>query len=217
MCIVLLVHSQRSMVCIQQELNQMTIRSTDPYHHPNERAVDVGPPIGVEPMYRNAAANAHTTAGSSHAATSNLCHTGNWMPSVGVGGGPNGAFGTSATGVPYGKSTTFMDFLGCMRPFFPFAFKSSAGGETDGRGGCGGGGVGGGSGGGAGSNYKRDQWEIPFEEILELEWVGSGAQGTVFSGKLLDEIVAVKKVRDLKETDIRHLRKLDHENIIKFK
>lgn len=202
------------MVCIQQELNQMTIRSTDHYHHQNERAVDVGPPIGVEPVYRGAAVTAHTTADSSHAApTSNFCHSGNWMPSVGVGGGPAGTFGTGAAGVPYGKATTFMDFLGCMRPFFPFAFKSSAAGDADGRGGC----VSGAGGIGGGSNYKRDQWEIPFEEILELEWVGSGAQGTVFSGKLLDEIVAVKKVRDLKETDIRHLRKLDHENIIKFK
>lgn len=64
---------------------------------------------------------------------------------------------------------------------------------------------------------KMEQWEIPFESITDLEWLGSGAQGTVFSGKLKNEIVAVKKVRDLKETDIKHLRKLDHENIIKFK
>ncbi|XP_037819966.1 mitogen-activated protein kinase kinase kinase 13 isoform X2 [Lucilia sericata] len=66
-------------------------------------------------------------------------------------------------------------------------------------------------------NQKAEDWEIPFEHITDLEWLGSGAQGAVFSGKLKNEIVAVKKVKDVKETDIKHLRKLDHENIIKFK
>lgn len=62
-----------------------------------------------------------------------------------------------------------------------------------------------------------DDWEIPFEIITDLEWLGSGAQGAVFSGKLKGDMVAVKKVRDVKETEIKHLRKLDHENIVKFK
>ncbi|XP_073843796.1 mitogen-activated protein kinase kinase kinase 13 wallenda isoform X2 [Musca autumnalis] len=66
-------------------------------------------------------------------------------------------------------------------------------------------------------NQKTEDWEIPFEAITDLQWLGSGAQGAVFSGKLKNEIVAVKKVKDVKETDIKHLRKLDHENIIKFK
>lgn len=66
-------------------------------------------------------------------------------------------------------------------------------------------------------HQKAEDWEIPFEDITDLEWLGSGAQGAVFSGKLKNEIVAVKKVKDVKETDIKHLRKLDHENIIKFK
>uniref|UniRef100_A0A8B9UJA6 mitogen-activated protein kinase kinase kinase n=3 Tax=Aves TaxID=8782 RepID=A0A8B9UJA6_9AVES len=60
-------------------------------------------------------------------------------------------------------------------------------------------------------------WEVPFEEILDLQWVGSGAQGAVFLGRFHGEEVAVKKVRDLKETDIKHLRKLKHPNIITFK
>ncbi|KAI5734468.1 hypothetical protein M8J77_006838 [Diaphorina citri] len=63
----------------------------------------------------------------------------------------------------------------------------------------------------------QDEWEIPFESISDLQWLGSGAQGAVFSGKLRSEIVAVKKVREQKETDIRHLRKLNHPNIVKFK
>lgn len=61
-----------------------------------------------------------------------------------------------------------------------------------------------------------DAWEVPFEAISDLQWLGAGAQGAVFSGKLKGKIVAVKKVRDQKETDIKHLRKLDHENIVKF-
>ncbi|XP_076966973.1 mitogen-activated protein kinase kinase kinase 12 isoform X2 [Tamandua tetradactyla] len=64
---------------------------------------------------------------------------------------------------------------------------------------------------------QEDLWEVPFEEILDLQWVGSGAQGAVFLGRFHGEEVAVKKVRDLKETDIKHLRKLKHPNIITFK
>lgn len=65
--------------------------------------------------------------------------------------------------------------------------------------------------------FLADNWEIPFESISELKWLGSGAQGAVFSGKLKKEIVAVKKVREPRETDIRHLRKLNHPNIVQFK
>ena len=65
--------------------------------------------------------------------------------------------------------------------------------------------------------YISDDWEIPFENISDLQWLGSGAQGAVFLGKLRQEQVAVKKVRDVKETDIKHLRKLNHPNIISFK
>jgi serine/threonine protein kinase len=50
-----------------------------------------------------------------------------------------------------------------------------------------------------------------------LEWLGSGAQGAVFKGKLRHEWVALKKVRDIKETEIKHLRKLNDPNIIRFK
>ncbi|XP_065090659.1 mitogen-activated protein kinase kinase kinase 13-A isoform X2 [Ochlerotatus camptorhynchus] len=64
---------------------------------------------------------------------------------------------------------------------------------------------------------QTEDWEIPFETITDLVWLGSGAQGAVFRGKLRNELVAVKKVREVKETDIKHLRKLDHENIVKFK
>uniref|UniRef100_A0AAY4ASG8 Mitogen-activated protein kinase kinase kinase n=1 Tax=Denticeps clupeoides TaxID=299321 RepID=A0AAY4ASG8_9TELE len=64
---------------------------------------------------------------------------------------------------------------------------------------------------------QQDMWEVPFEEISELQWLGSGAQGAVFLGKFHSEEVAIKKVREQKETDIKHLRKLKHPNIIAFK
>lgn len=49
-----------------------------------------------------------------------------------------------------------------------------------------------------------------------MVYLGSGAQGVVFSGTLRGEMVAVKKLRDKSETNIKHLRKLNHENIGKF-
>ncbi|XP_040057646.2 mitogen-activated protein kinase kinase kinase 13 [Gasterosteus aculeatus] len=64
---------------------------------------------------------------------------------------------------------------------------------------------------------QQDTWEVPFEEISELQWLGSGAQGAVFLGKFRSEEVAIKKVREQKETDIKPLRKLKHPNIISFK
>ena len=62
-----------------------------------------------------------------------------------------------------------------------------------------------------------DDWEIPFEAIQDLQWLGSGAQGAVFMGKYNGEQVAVKKVKEEYETDIKHLRKLNHPNIVLFK
>lgn len=48
-------------------------------------------------------------------------------------------------------------------------------------------------------------------------FIGSGAQGTVFSGYLKGEIVAVKDVNEKSATDIKHLKKLSHSNIVSFK
>jgi mitogen-activated protein kinase kinase kinase 12 len=63
----------------------------------------------------------------------------------------------------------------------------------------------------------NDTWEIPFELITNLEWLGSGSQGAVFRGQLNGDNVAVKKVRELAETDIEHLRQLRHPNVISFR
>jgi len=62
-----------------------------------------------------------------------------------------------------------------------------------------------------------DDWEIPFENISDLTWLGSGSQGAVFLGRLGPDQVAVKKVRDVKETDVKHLRRLNHPNIVSFR
>ncbi|GMR51585.1 hypothetical protein PMAYCL1PPCAC_21780 [Pristionchus mayeri] len=61
-----------------------------------------------------------------------------------------------------------------------------------------------------------DDWEIDFGTIKDLEWLGSGSQGAVFSGSWNGRPVAVKKVKDIKEAEIGHLKHLEHPNIIKF-
>ena len=64
----------------------------------------------------------------------------------------------------------------------------------------------------------KDEWEIPFADIRELNFIGSGSQGAVFVGEYLREKVAVKKVTDISYCqDARHLRKLCHPNIVKFR
>lgn len=69
----------------------------------------------------------------------------------------------------------------------------------------------------ASKEHKADPWVIPFDEIYELEWLGSGAQGAVFLGQYGGQQVAVKKVRREVDTDIKHLRNLNHPNIVKFR
>ncbi|PIC54899.1 hypothetical protein B9Z55_003966 [Caenorhabditis nigoni] len=63
---------------------------------------------------------------------------------------------------------------------------------------------------------EDEGWEIPFDAISNLEWLGSGSQGAVFHGQYENRTVAVKKVNQLKETEIKHLRHLRHKNIIEF-
>ena len=69
----------------------------------------------------------------------------------------------------------------------------------------------------ASKEQRRDPWIIPFEEIRELEWLGSGAQGAVFLGQHGGQQVAVKKVRREVDTDIKHLRNINHPNIVQFR
>ena len=62
----------------------------------------------------------------------------------------------------------------------------------------------------------NDDWEIPYGEISDHQFIGSGSQGAVYSGRLRGQRVAVKKVKEVKYTDIYHLRDLSHPNVITF-
>lgn len=66
---------------------------------------------------------------------------------------------------------------------------------------------------------QYDDWEIPFERIKvnQNDFKRCGSQGDVFYGKLGNTSVAVKRVKDIKLTRIKHLRELNHVNIIKFR
>ncbi|XP_061492511.1 mitogen-activated protein kinase kinase kinase 13 isoform X2 [Rhineura floridana] len=116
-----------------------------------------------------------------------------------IGGGTNS--GTDDIKIQFNRSSSgnggFLEGLfGCLKPVWNIIGKAYS------------------------TDYKlqqQDSWEVPFEEISELQWLGSGAQGAVFLGKFRAEEVAIKKVREQSETDIKHLRKLKHPNIIAFK
>ena len=53
--------------------------------------------------------------------------------------------------------------------------------------------------------------------LKDLQFIDSGGQGAVFRGEHQGRIVAVKKVKDPKETEIKHLFKLKYENIIEYR
>lgn len=61
-------------------------------------------------------------------------------------------------------------------------------------------------------------WHIQFEEIRQLSWLGAGAHGCVFLGVYRDQMVAVKKLKELEMTqrEMKHLQQLDHENIVRL-
>lgn len=100
----------------------------------------------------------------------------------------NKAFSTNSTSL----SGFLQRLLGCLRPVWTILGKAS-------------------------KVQKTDPWVIPFDEISELEWLGSGAQGAVFLGQYGGQQVAVKKVRREADTDIKHLRNINHPNIVKFR
>ncbi|XP_040572645.1 mitogen-activated protein kinase kinase kinase 13 isoform X2 [Lepeophtheirus salmonis] len=90
------------------------------------------------------------------------------------------------------KGTWYDGFFGCLKPVLSMMGKQKP------------------------VDKSEDDWEIPFEHISNLEWLGSGAQGAVFVGKLHSEYLAVKKVKEVAETNIYHLRHLNHPNIVQF-
>lgn len=64
-----------------------------------------------------------------------------------------------------------------------------------------------------------DDWEIPLERIVMYpnDFHRCGSQGDVYLGRFNNSPVAVKRVRDSALADIRHLKDLDHKNIIQFR
>ena len=95
----------------------------------------------------------------------------------------------------------FGTFFGCFKPLFSAMNKFS---ET--------------------IRYTRDptrsndDWEIPVDSIIkDLELIGVGIEGSVFRGKLNGQEVACKRVKTKEETNIKHLKKLNHLNVIKFR
>lgn len=69
------------------------------------------------------------------------------------------------------------------------------------------------------NKHADDDWEIPFERITmcHRDFQRCGSQGEVFYGKLSNTPVAVKRVKDVSLTNIKHLRELNHKNVIKFR
>ncbi|KAM3968488.1 mitogen-activated protein kinase kinase kinase 12 [Aphomia sociella] len=64
---------------------------------------------------------------------------------------------------------------------------------------------------------NEDPWEISFESIVLHEYIGAGAFGNVYSAWLNGELVAFKMVNDKKELDMKYLRELRHNNIVRFR
>ncbi|UJR33983.1 hypothetical protein I4U23_021398 [Adineta vaga] len=96
-------------------------------------------------------------------------------------------------------------FLGCFKPFFSAVNKI-----------------------GENIKYTRDpsnsitkttdDWSIPIDSIMnDLVLIGTGVEGSVYRGKLNGQNVACKRVKSEAETNIKHLKKLNHINVIKFR
>ncbi|CAH1647414.1 unnamed protein product [Spodoptera littoralis] len=64
---------------------------------------------------------------------------------------------------------------------------------------------------------QEEDWDISYDKLSDLVYLGAGAQGIVFGGQYRGELVAVKQLRDKNDCNIKHLRKLNHENIVQFK
>ncbi|XP_052894348.1 mitogen-activated protein kinase kinase kinase 12 isoform X1 [Anopheles moucheti] len=192
-------HHRTSMMSIQEELDQLGLNNEHQQSAPPYPQVIFG-----DEYHHQQAANTDISPDYMHHHPA-MCANG-WpqlpMGMVAAGGPGVGPVGVGIGGVGVGMSNKpatsgWMDGLfGCMRPVLSLIGKSHIM-EM--------------------KSKQTEDWEISYETITDMVWLGSGAQGAVFRGKLRNEMVAVKKVHDLKETDIRHLRKLDHENIVKFK
>lgn len=64
---------------------------------------------------------------------------------------------------------------------------------------------------------QHHQQKIPYSELEIHEYLGGGAQGSVYRAIYRNENVALKKVNSKEDAEIQHLKKLDHRNLVKFK
>ncbi|CAF2634809.1 unnamed protein product [Rotaria sp. Silwood2] len=65
---------------------------------------------------------------------------------------------------------------------------------------------------------SNDDWEIRIDNIVnDFKLIGVGIEGSVFHGKLNGQDIACKRVKSKEETNIKHLKKLNHINVIKFR
>lgn len=97
----------------------------------------------------------------------------------------------------------FEGIFGCIRPFLSLWYNKSNN-LRDKRG-------------DSNTNGNGELVNIPFDQLKNLQWLGSGAQGCVFKGLLNNEEVAIKKVKSKEEANVKHLMRLNHPNLVKFK
>lgn len=65
---------------------------------------------------------------------------------------------------------------------------------------------------------QEDDHEVNFDELKDnLRFIGAGGQGAVYVGVYRGEPVAVKKVKEARDTEISHLMRLKHPNIVQFR
>lgn len=68
------------------------------------------------------------------------------------------------------------------------------------------------------SSKSSDDWEISLDPIANnFELIGAGIEGSVFHGQFNGQDIACKRVKTKDETNIKHLKKLNHENVIRFR
>ncbi|XP_039285893.1 mitogen-activated protein kinase kinase kinase 12 isoform X2 [Nilaparvata lugens] len=190
----------KSMLCIQEELGQLSLKAASVsgsggyhqhYPYPYPPYSDPHHPATVTGCLQLV-----PPPGAAEGSEDSTSSPGGM--SGGVGGFGGGMLHCPPPPVGLKEGGWVDGLLGCLRPVWTIIGKATAN-EIKAH------------------HQKADDWEIMFETISDLRWLGSGAQGAVFSGKLKNETVAVKKVENLKETDIRHLRKLNHPNIVQFR
>ena len=60
----------------------------------------------------------------------------------------------------------------------------------------------------------HDELEILLEDLKNFQFIDSGGQGAVYRAEHQGRIIVVKKVKDPKEIEIKHLIKLKRELVV---